>query len=53
MFPIHELERMMQSMAIQDVSIADLVGAQYPIDEGQEAWNAFDKGSLGKSVIAW
>lgn len=53
MFPIHELERMMNSMALQGVSIGPLIASSYRLDQGQEAWDAFDKGSLGKSVIAW
>ncbi|GAA5145911.1 zinc-binding dehydrogenase [Microbacterium pseudoresistens] len=53
MFPIHELERMMNSMALQGTSIEPLIASTYSLDQGQEAWNAFDKGALGKTVIAW
>lgn len=53
MFPIPELERMMHSMAIQGVSIEPLIASSYSLAQGQEAWDAFDAGSLGKTVISW
>lgn len=53
MFPLFELERMMQSMAIQGVSIAPLIRSEFSLSESQQAWDAFDRGSLGKTVISW
>lgn len=53
MFPIHQLERMLQSVAIQGTSIRHLIPNSYRLDDGQAAWDAFDHGSLGKTVIAW
>ena len=53
MFPVHELERMLQSVAIQGVSITELITAEYSLTNSQQAWDAFDQGSLGKSVITW
>ena len=53
MFPIYELERMMQNVAIQGTSIQPLIASSYSLSEGQVAWDDFDLGSLGKSVITW
>jgi len=53
MFPIWELDDMLQAVSRQGVSIAPLITARYPLTEAQDAWSSFAAGSLGKTVIHW
>lgn len=53
MFPQHALQDLLDDVSRQNVSIQSLIPAEYPLEEGQEAWRAFDGGSLGKTVITW
>lgn len=53
MFPITELERMMNSMAIRGISIERLIGSRYELADSSAAWAEFDAGSIGKTVIEW
>jgi threonine dehydrogenase-like Zn-dependent dehydrogenase len=53
MFPIHDLDRMLRSVAIQGISIEDLIQDRYALADSAVAWERFDHGSLGKTVITW
>lgn len=53
MFPITELQEMLDDISLRGISIEALVPNRYRIDDAAEAWRAFDEGSLGKSVVTW
>lgn len=53
MFPIWELDDMLQAVSRQGISIEPLITARYALADAQEAWSSFAAGSLGKTVIHW
>jgi propanol-preferring alcohol dehydrogenase len=53
MFPLPELQRMLDDVSRQQISIQSLITDTYRIEDGAEAWSAFDQGSLGKTLITW
>jgi threonine dehydrogenase-like Zn-dependent dehydrogenase len=53
MFPLPELQRMLDDVSCQEISIQGLITDTYKIDDGAAAWSAFDQGSMGKTLITW
>jgi threonine dehydrogenase-like Zn-dependent dehydrogenase len=53
MFPIHALDQMLRSVAANGTSIENLIPDRYALEDSKIAWENFDKGSLGKTVISW
>jgi len=51
MFPLTDLDAMLQDVSLRGISIDQLIPHQFSIDEAAEAWRSFDAGSLGKTVI--
>jgi L-iditol 2-dehydrogenase len=53
MFPLPDLQEMLDSVARRNVSIEPLITARLGIEDGEKAWASFDAGSLGKTVLCW
>lgn len=53
MFPIWELDDMLQAVSRQGTSIEPLITGRYGLGDAQRAWSSFAAGSLGKTVIHW
>jgi len=53
MFPLPDLQEMLDSVARRNVSIESLITARFSIEDGEKAWASFDAGSLGKTVLTW
>jgi threonine dehydrogenase-like Zn-dependent dehydrogenase len=53
MFPLPELQRMLDDVGARGLSIDPLVTGRYGIEEAAAAWAAFDRGGPGKTVLTW
>lgn len=53
MFPLPDLQALLDDVSLRGISIAQLVTGAYPITEAPEAWAQFDRGGPGKKVITW
>lgn len=53
MFPITELQALLDDVGLRGVSIEGLIPNRFDIEDGAAAWRSFDEGSLGKTVLSW
>jgi L-iditol 2-dehydrogenase len=53
MFPLPDLQDMLDDVSHSRVSIEPLIGQSYSISDAQAAWKSFDDGAAGKIVIEW
>jgi L-iditol 2-dehydrogenase len=53
MFPITDLQALLDDVALRNVSIRGLIPHHFGIDGGLQAWRSFDEGSLGKTILSW
>ncbi len=53
MFPLPDLQDMLDDVSARQWSIAPLVTGRYDIEHAADAWAAFDRGGPGKTVLSW
>jgi len=53
MFPLPDLDLLLQDVSRRGISITPLIPARFPITQAEQAWRTFDAGSLGKTIISW
>lgn len=53
MFPLTDLEALLADVSLRGISVERLIPHRYDIDEAGRAWQSFDGGSLGKTVLIW
>ncbi|MFF2809094.1 alcohol dehydrogenase catalytic domain-containing protein [Streptomyces sp. NPDC058000] len=53
MFPITQLQDMLDDVSRRNISIESLITGRYSLDDAADAWRVFDRGALGKTLITW
>lgn len=53
MFPLPALQDLLDDVGLRGISIRPLIPNVFGIEDGAEAWRAFDEGALGKTALAW
>ena len=53
MFPLPDLQDMLDDIAARQWSVAPLVTGRYDIEHAADAWATFDRGGPGKTVLSW
>lgn len=53
MFPITELQALLDDVGLCGISLEPLIPRSFEISEADLAWQTFDVGALGKTVIVW
>jgi threonine dehydrogenase-like Zn-dependent dehydrogenase len=53
MFPLTDLQDMLNAVSLRGVSIKPLITGTYSIDDAAPAWAEFDQGGPGKMVLHW
>lgn len=53
MFPLPDLQRLLDDVSLRGISIRGLITGAYEIADAKEAWAVFDRGRPGKTVLRW
>jgi len=53
MFPLPDLQKMLQDVSLRGLSIKHLISGAFDIEDAARAWAVFDEGGPGKAVLEW
>lgn len=53
MFSLPDLQRLLDDISLRNISLRHLISATYDIEDGTNAWETFDRGAPGKTVLSW
>ena len=53
MFPLPDLQEMLEDISLRGLSIKHLISGSFDIEDAARAWAVFDQGAPGKAVLEW
>ena len=53
MFSLPDLQDMLDDISSRELSVRALITGRYGVEDAANAWQAFDRGSPGKTVLHW
>lgn len=53
MFSLPDLQDMLDDIGSRGLSLRELITGTYRVEDAAEAWQAFDRGQPGKSLLCW
>jgi threonine dehydrogenase-like Zn-dependent dehydrogenase len=53
MFSLPDLQDMLDDISSRELSVRTLITGRYGIEDAANAWQTFDRGGPGKTVLHW